>query len=398
MTVLINGKEFIECYACRVEIHIKCIGMSKREFNKLKTSGTTWCCASCKHEQIEPKPEQDTKLIPQQGVCSHCMKLVSTKQRGLFCEDQCKSWYHADCVGIKAKRYRELNKSSTSWSCNNCRLRTVNTPPDQSLDVSEDLRNSVTWCDFKGVENISLAVNDTYKTIAGWVPNLFLLPSGKEGKDLLDELIITLRHSTDKSSCESFAITSFLIIIPLVLQKPSKNSKTAEHKVHLQRRLEMWRQGKLLELLKEGQQIQSRLKSKLKHDEEHGRKVFVRLMLEGNVTSAMKWLTTKISNGAPVDINNETLNQLTAKHPPGQPKNEDFILQGPLEQSNFIRFEELDEDRIYNSAIGLSGSGGPSGLDADGLKRMLCSKSFKVHYKNLCYEIARLTRRMCTDY
>ena len=104
----------------------------------------------------------------------------------------------------------------------------------------------------------------------------------------------------------------------------------------------MWRQGKLLELLIEGQQIQSRLKSKLEHDEEHGR-----LILEGNVRSAMKWLTTKISNGAPVDINNETLNQLTAKHPPGQPKNEDFILQGPLEQSNFIRFEELDEDSIY---------------------------------------------------
>ena len=75
-----------------------------------------------------------------------------------------------------------------------------------------------------------------------------------------------------------------------------------------------------------------------------------------------------------MDINNETLNQLTAKHPPGQPKNEDFILQGPLEQSNLIRFEELDEDSIYNSAIGLSGSGGPSGMNADGLKRMLCSK------------------------
>ena len=58
-----------------------------------------------------------------------------------------------------------------------------------------------------------------------------------------------------------------------------------------------------------------------------------------------------------------------------------FARQGPLEQSNFIRFEELDEDSIYNSAIGLSGSGGRSGLNADGLKRMLCSKSFKVHSK-----------------
>ena len=46
------------------------------------------------------------------------------------------------------------------------RLRTVITPPDQSADVSKDLRNSVTWGDFKAVENNSLAVNDTYKTIA----------------------------------------------------------------------------------------------------------------------------------------------------------------------------------------------------------------------------------------
>ena len=39
--LLSNGKEFIEYYACRDEMHIKCIGLSKREFNKLKTSGTT---------------------------------------------------------------------------------------------------------------------------------------------------------------------------------------------------------------------------------------------------------------------------------------------------------------------------------------------------------------------
>ena len=391
--LLDNGKEFIECYACRVETHIKCIGMSKREFNKLKTSGCPWCCARCK--LVESKA--DLKPIPQQDVCSHCLEPVSTNQRGLFCEDHCNSWYHADCVGIKPKRYRELNKSNIPWSCNTCRLKAVKTAPDEPPDVSEALRNSVTWGDFKGVESISLAVNEAYKTIAGWLPNLFMLPSGKEGKEFLDELIITLRHFTDKSSCENFAITSFLIMAPLILQKPSKNSKTAEHKGHIHRRLEMWRQGKLLELVKEGQQIQARLKSRQKHEEGHYRKVFVRLMLEGNVRSAMKWLTTKIGNGAPVKINDHTLNQLAEKHPPGQPKNEDFILQGPLEQSNFIRFEELDEESIYNSAIGLSGSGGPSGLNADGLKRMLCSKSFKVHSKNLCYEIARLARRICSE-
>lgn len=130
------------------------------------------------------------------------------------------------------------------------------------------------------------------------------------------ELIITIRHFTEKSSCDSFAITSFLIMIPFILQKPSRNSKTAEHKVHLKRILEMWRLGKIGELVREGEQIQIRLKSKQKNDEDHWLKVFVRLMLEGNVRSAMKWLTSKVRNGAPIEINEETLNQLTAKHPP----------------------------------------------------------------------------------
>ena len=78
----------------------------------------------------------------------------------------------------------------------------------------------------------------------------------------------------------------------------------------------MWRLGKIGELVREGEQIQIRLKSKQKNDEDHWLKVFVRLMLEGNVRSAMKWLTSKVRNGAPIEINEETLNQLTAKHPP----------------------------------------------------------------------------------
>ena len=390
--LLSNGKEFIECYACRVQWHIKCIKMSKRDFNKLKTSETKWCCVTC--QQIEVT---DSEVIQEQDVCSHCMKVVTSSQRGLFCESRCNSWYHAECVGIKPKRYKELTKNQEPWSCNTCRLSDVNTSPDRPPDIAEELKNSVVWGYMNGVDDISRIVNEVYKTVAGWSPNLFMLPSGKEGNDFIDELIITLRHFTEKSACESFAITSFLIMIPLILQKPSQNSKSAEHRVHLKRRLEMWRQGKLGDLVKECEQIQSRLRSKRKDDENKSRKVFVRLMLQGNVRSAMKWITSSVTNGAPVDINEETLNQLAAKHPPGKPKKSDFILQGPLEPNNFIRFEELDEETIYSSALGLSGSGGPSGLNADGLRRMLCSKSFKSRSKNLCYEIARLARRICSE-
>ena len=84
--LLSNGKEFIECYACRVQSHIKCIKMSKRDFNKLKTSETKWCCVTC--QQIEVT---DSEVIQEQDVCSHCMKVVTSSQRGLFCESRCNS-------------------------------------------------------------------------------------------------------------------------------------------------------------------------------------------------------------------------------------------------------------------------------------------------------------------
>ena len=269
-------------------------------------------------------------INPEQDVCRQCMKSVTTSHRGLLCESRCNSWYHAECVGIKPKRYREISKKQGPWSCNTCRLSTVNTYPDRPPYIAEELKNSVVWAGLTGVDDINRTVCEVYKTVAGWAPNLFMLHSGNE-----------------KSACENFAITSFLIMIPLILQKPRQNSKSAEHKAHLKRRLEMWSQGKLGDVVKEGQQIQSRLRSKWKTDGDRCRKVFVRLMLQGNIRSAVKWLTCRVSNGAPVDMNAKTLNQLAVKHPPGQPKISDFILQGPLEPINVIRFEELDEETIY---------------------------------------------------
>ena len=44
------------------------------------------------------------------------------------------------------------------------------------------------------------------------------------------------------------------------------------------------------------------------------------------------------------------------------------------------------------------GSGGPSGVDANGLRRILASKSFKKSGTNLCAAIATMTRRLCTEF
>ena len=42
--------------------------------------------------------------------------------------------------------------------------------------------------------------------------------------------------------------------------------------------------------------------------------------------------------------------------------------------------------------------GGPSGVDANGFKRILACKSFKRSSINLCESIAALTTRRCTEF
>ena len=53
---------------------------------------------------------------------------------------------------------------------------------------------------------------------------------------------------------------------------------------------------------------------------------------------------------------------------------------------------------VREAALRTKGSGGPSGVDANGFKRILASKSFKRSSINLCESIATLTRRLCTEF
>ena len=55
------------------------------------------------------------------------------------------------------------------------------------------------WGDLNGVENLSRAVSKICQTIAEWAPNLFMLPSGKEEKNFIGELITSLRHFNEIS-------------------------------------------------------------------------------------------------------------------------------------------------------------------------------------------------------
>ena len=101
-----------------------------------------------------------------------------------------------------------------------------------------------------------------------------------------------------------------MIMPSLLLQNPSKDPKTKDHTKALERRLQLWTDGHLAELLKEGETIQSSLKQfNAPKTIAQLSKKFVEQMQRGNVDSASKLITNNMQNGI-LPLTNTTLKLL----------------------------------------------------------------------------------------
>ena len=105
----------------------------------------------------------------------------------------------------------------------------------------------------------------------------------------------------------------------LLLQKPSKESKSKDHVTALKRRLASWKKGDIAELLKECDTIQGRIKiSAPKRTTEATSKRFAALMKQGKINSAVKLLTSSMEGGI-LNPDTETMTLLQSKHPEPTP-------------------------------------------------------------------------------
>jgi hypothetical protein len=96
-----------------------------------------------------------------------------------------------------------------------------------------------------------------------WKPNLFLVPFGSAGTSFVKEIARLFQAFADGSSLERVSMKAITLVQTLLLQKPSRRSKTKEHVCHLKRRLDLWSNGDIQQLLDEGRCIQARLISRL---------------------------------------------------------------------------------------------------------------------------------------
>ena len=253
---------------------------------------------------------------------------------------------------------------------------------------------------YNGINGQTLVktVDDIYQASTKWRKNQFLLPTGQCGKDCIKLSTEWLNQFNNKTCFEGIALKVLMVIPNLMLQKPSARSKTKDHSERLTARLKLWNEGKLNEIWKEVATIQKKLqasKKKQRTDEDISR-VFSKLMLEGKVGAALKFLEEQSEN-AVLKPTADIIKKLEALHPEANTVEPETLIQGPREEVPPAYFYCIDELHIFKAANQTKGSGGPSQQDAQQWKRMLCSNKFKSESKDLREEMAKFARRIASE-
>ena len=223
-----------------------------------------------------------------------------------------------------------------------------------------------------------------------------MVPTSKVSKEFINEITRLLNAWVDNLSLKDIAFKAIMVLPSLLLQKPSKKSKTEYQFTALQRRMTLWHDGNVLELLKESATIQVTLKSvNARNAIGEILKKFVKEMQQGNVNGEIKLLANNMQNGV-LPLNETKLELLRQKHPKASPATESVLLTDDIEKVHPIKFENITGESVRKAALKTKGGSGPSAMDAEGWRRILTSKQFGNSSSDLCKAIVRMAQKLCT--
>ena len=353
-------------------------------------------------------------------VCNLPILNQETNHDPLGCDGPCQRWFHRQCVGLPLLQYVNVIEHNEDWLCGSCSTeasavdeRIERQPTPQPVvpatqveddrypqynkaidaDTTSNAATKMEWGEMKGFKKIDEVLNEAYDEIIKWRKNFFKLPFGSSSKAIVEEACNLMTLYNTKPEWEGLAVKALIVFLPLVLQKPSKNSKAKDHKKHLERRLRMWREGLITSLLHEGEEIQKRLNNNKNPPKQNLTKSFTNLILQGKISAACKLINR--NQGGPLDINDQVMEILHQKHPEAQSADARAIVEDRTPRFvEPIAFEGIDGQLIFKAAMQTRGSGGPSQVDAEIWRQILCSKSFQPASGNLCEQIAIFARKM----
>ena len=103
-----------------------------------------------------------------------------------------------------------------------------------------------------------------------------------------------------------------MILPALLLQQPSKTSKTKDHSSKIEIRFQLWKDGNILDLLREGRTILERLQNSKSKNKRYEAKRFSNLTMHGKINAAVRMLLNW--NTGIHSVNDKVLKELQNKH------------------------------------------------------------------------------------
>ena len=337
----------------------------------------------------DPPSEQIPQVVTNGNIdededacCPLCKAEVASDQDGVHC-NMCSKWCHKTCLNLSDEEYEILKSTpDTPWFCARC------------LSIKA---NNIKWGEYEGEAEISSTIKTIYEEILNWKHNIFPLPRGKSGTDLVKEIDRLVNLFVRKTGWERLALSLLHIFLPLMLQKPSAKSKPREHAKYLTTRLERWRNGELKSLMAETTEIQKRLRKAKSGKEESREKAFIRLMMLGKLGPAAKYVNNDDDIKGVHPLTSEIKEILESKHPAGREVDPEIIYEITAEMPQPVIYEEITSDVVYKVVKNMNGAGGPTLIDSDVWKNILCSKVYGNSSRELCQSIADLAKIMCTE-
>ena len=197
------------------------------------------------------------------------------------------------------------------------------------------------WGEHSSAEFVRL-IEEAYCETIHWRKKYFHVPLGSSGKAFVSELARLFRAYAENSTLEIIALKAVSVACILLLQQPHLKSKSRVNATHLIRRLKLWKDGKIDELLFEGRSIQQRLHianrshtAKRSPDKDSRlARSFANLMFQGKTKDAIRLITENnrgrillpddvLSPGTPDSPT--VFEALKSKHLPAQPRVDDAI-------------------------------------------------------------------------
>ena len=236
----------------------------------------------------------------------------------------------------------------------------------------------------------------------GFTKNLFILPSGRNGRLYVEEMVRLTRAWNERGPLMAVAGIAENLMPHLLLQrnvnKADKETKKKQNAA-LGRRLQMWESGKIDELLQEAQALQNRVRERPgRMSEGQLSRAVAAAVFMGNIRGAAKLVEIHgtQAKGGRLALSPDVISELRNKHPPAEELNTDAVLEGVPPTVHHAIFDDLGGDKIKRAFLSTNGSGGVSGADAQHWKR--CAASFRGASSDLVQAKAEKARLMCTEY